>query len=90
MDLYDKFKFITNFGFTVVHHIHTTVNLWDAEYVKECIQKIVDWSQETAYPIDGVVFKYANCEFGRALGEQLIILEMLWHINFMMKHIKLI
>ena len=69
MSLYDKFKFITDFGFTVVHHIHTTVSLWDAEYVKECIQKIVDWSQETAYPIDGVVFKYANCEFGRALGE---------------------
>lgn len=38
-------------------------------HVEECIDKIKHASVDFKYPIDGVVFKFNNIEYGRSLGE---------------------
>ena len=56
---------LTKFGFTVVPFIcpYGNMTLQDIE------EKLKNKAQELSYPIDGLVFKFDNIEYGKSLGE---------------------
>lgn len=67
-------------GLDFVPNLTTKLHILQTEYyftcvpfaighVAECIDKIQHAAVEFGYPIDGVVFKFNNVEYGRTLGE---------------------
>ena len=67
-------------GLDFVPNLTTKLSILQSEYyftcvpfaighVAECIDKIQHAAVEFGYPIDGVVFKFNNVEYGRTLGE---------------------
>lgn len=62
--LTERFQKMKSFGFTIVPHIRSSVDL-----IADLPQVIMSLSQAMSFPIDGVVFKFNNIEYGRSLGE---------------------
>jgi len=60
--LSSKFIQLENFGFSIVPHV-----LYESP--NEAVQKIKEKATEKGYPIDGVVFKFDDTEYGETLGE---------------------
>lgn len=64
-----KLQFLVPLGFTVVpYHTHKGDFMNDA-IMEVFIEDMVMLAKRYSYPIDGIVFKYADCEYGRSLGE---------------------
>ena len=66
-DLGQKLSLISPFGFTVVPYIYMKEP--SEKDCNEAVEKIKEIATERHYPIDGVVFKFSNCAYGRSLGE---------------------
>lgn len=65
----EKLEYIRPFGFIIVPYMVRTTNLFDESVLNVMIDGMKLSAAELSYPIDGTVFKYTNCEFGRSLGE---------------------
>ena len=68
--LYDRFEEIYYFGFDVVPYMQ----VWrdeptTYEFLEEKIHEFRGYAQELNYPIDGIVFKFDDIPFSKALGE---------------------
>ena len=63
----DKLEFLRDFKFTIVPYIKNVKNTIDD--LNRSLKYIMFSSEEERYPIDGIVFKFNNCEYGRSLGE---------------------
>ena len=64
-----KLSLLATFGFTIVpYHVHKGEFMND-KIMEVFINDMTIMAKEYSYPIDGVVFKYADCEYGRSLGE---------------------
>ena len=53
---------LEDFGFSIVPHVL-------CKNPNEAVQKIKEKAKEKGYPIDGVVFKFNDTEYGKTLGE---------------------
>lgn len=51
---------IKRLGFTVVP--------WDLRAIEDASKYLVEQAEKLKYPIDGLVFKFDNCEYGKSLG----------------------
>ncbi len=63
LTLFDKFGDLQKLGFTVVEGIRL-----HNQITEENIKYLTDIAQELGYPIDGLVFKFDNIEYGKSLG----------------------
>lgn len=63
LTLFDKFNDLKKLGFTVV--INTRLH---GAVTEENITYLTKFAQELGYPIDGIVFKFDNIEYGKTLG----------------------
>lgn len=61
--LSERFAVLQSFGFTVVPHMLSTIDL-----IADLPHAILSISQAMSLPIDGVVFKFNDIEYGRSLG----------------------
>lgn len=59
--LSQKLQGLKTMGFTVVP--------WTSGDAGECIDEMTQCAEELGYPIDGIVFKYNNCEYYNSLGQ---------------------
>ena len=66
--LAEKLRNLRYMAFTVVPFIRTPP-LLKVEHVEAFIKDIQWMAEECSYPIDGAVFKFNDCEYGRSLGE---------------------
>ena len=64
--LSQKLDILDSFGFTTVPRSLSAGNFADYDLTIDIIQKV---SKEKSYPIDGIVFKFDDCAYGRSLGE---------------------
>ena len=60
-NLVDKFAILKEYGFTIVPFL-----LID---IKTAINDLVATAKKLHYPIDGIVFKFNDCEYGKSLGQ---------------------
>lgn len=60
-----KFDYLKDFGFEIVPYISLNGNFADYNSVINELQMIA----KNIYPIDGIVFKFNDCAYGRSLGE---------------------
>ena len=60
-----KFQLAKEQGFSVVPHL---VSCFDTLTINERIRRTQMVAQQKGYPIDGVVFKFDDIEYGRSLG----------------------
>ncbi len=67
-DLCQKLNDLGKIGFTIVPYI-TIDPLDDNKNYEEKINVLKDKAKEFNYPIDGIVFKFDNIEYGKSLGE---------------------
>lgn len=66
--LSNKYVILHELGFLTAPHILSTDNTITEENVNKCIDLITQQCKESGYPIDGLVFKYDNCELYDSLG----------------------
>ena len=66
--LAEKLRNLRYMSFTVVPFIRTPPLLKE-EHVEAFIKDIQWMAEECSYPIDGAVFKFNDCEYGKSLGE---------------------
>ena len=64
--LSEKLVELDNLGFNGVPYFVLPNNSLDT--IKYGIEGIKDFAKELSYPIDGIVFKYDNCEYYQSLG----------------------
>lgn len=64
-----KLKTLATFGFTIVPFFIHSGDLLKEEIMEVFINDMKKQSELLSYPTDGVVIKFADCEFGRSLGE---------------------
>lgn len=64
-----KLELLRPFGFTIVPFVPLTGQAVNQVNIEHVIDAIRDTAKMYSYPIDGVVFKFADCEYGRSLGE---------------------
>ena len=64
-----KLNTLATFGFTTVPFFIHSGDLLKEEIMEVFINDMKKLSELLSYPIDGVVIKFADCEFGRSLGE---------------------
>ena len=69
LSLYEKFEYIRPFGFTIVPYCCHNTNFLTEKVLDVFINDMKEEATKASYPIDGVVFKFNNCGFSRALGE---------------------
>ena len=64
-----KLEMLSTFGFVVVPYCHCSGALISSEKVLDAyIEDIKAEAYNNYYPIDGVVFKFSDCGYGRSLG----------------------
>ena len=81
----ENLKLLWKLGFRVVPHIKDS--FMSTEDKIEFLKSI---AENFYYPIDGIVFKFDDIEYGNHLVAQSITLKTLLLISFMMKVMKLI
>ena len=64
-----KLNWISSFGFTIVPYTAFNGSMINNIICENIINDIKTVSEQNGYPIDGVVFKFADCAYGRSLGE---------------------
>lgn len=64
-----KLSLLEEFGFTVVPSIEFLGLLCSNDTYEGHIEELKNKAAELGYPIDGIVFKFADCAYGRAQGE---------------------
>ncbi len=64
-----KLSYLTPFGFTVVPFTTANGAMCNENLYNTIIESIQRSAAVNSYPIDGVVFKFADCAYGRSLGE---------------------
>ena len=64
-----KLEYLRPFGFTIVPYIGAVSGITCSEkQYDDFIYEIQLQAKENGYPIDGAVFKFADCAYGRSLG----------------------
>ena len=66
--LSDKLFELNKLGFLFVPYIPLLKDMIDIDHIKHSIILLKDNAKEFSYPIDGIVFKYDNCEYYQSLG----------------------
>ena len=64
-----KLNYLIPFGFIVVPYICANGMFGSDNFYSDTITDIQNIAKDKSYPIDGVVFKFADCAYGRSLGE---------------------
>ena len=62
-----SFNMLKSLGFLVVPHFIIDLKNKDDEYLKDIVDVLQEENQK--YPIDGIVFKFNDVEYGRSLGQ---------------------
>ena len=67
----EKLNYIFKFGFTIVPYIKAPALDADGNVVEldVIVEHLTYQAKELTFPIDGIVFKFNNCSYGRSLGE---------------------
>ena len=63
-----KLNYLAPFGFTIVPYISFHGTSLTERILNVYIQDIQNLAKKASYPIDGVVFKFNDCAYGRSLG----------------------
>ena len=63
-----KLNYLAPFGFTIVPYISFHGTSLTERILNVYIQDIQNLAKKAGYPIDGVVFKFNDCAYGRSLG----------------------
>lgn len=66
--LSNKLISLNELGFIFVPNIPLMKDMIDIKHIQHVIYLIKDIAKEFKYPIDGLVFKYDNCEYYQSLG----------------------
>lgn len=68
--LSQKLEMIYNFGFTITPYVAGPAFYADDTMVEldMFVEQITQHAQAAGFPIDGIVFKFDNCAYGRSLG----------------------
>ena len=66
--LSSKLISLNELGFISVPNIPLLKDMINIDYIKHVIYLIKDVAKEFKYPIDGLVFKYDNCDYYQSLG----------------------
>ena len=64
-----KLEMLRPFGFTIVPYETLTGAVMTTSLIEEVIKGVQEEAKLYGYPIDGAVFKFADCAYGRSLGE---------------------
>ena len=64
-----KLEMLRPFGFTIVPYETLTGAVMTTSLIEEIIKGVQKEAKLYGYPIDGAVFKFADCAYGRSLGE---------------------
>lgn len=69
--LNEKLNYLDAFGFTVVPYVGLPAKFVDDGDVSldDAVDHLTEYAKHYEYPIDGIVFKFNDCEYGRSLGE---------------------
>jgi len=62
--LSEKLLLLDQFGFIFVPYVIISESI----HVHHAIELLQKWAKDEEYPIDGIVFKYDNCEYYQSLG----------------------
>ena len=67
----EKLNYIFQFGFTTVPYVGAPAYDADGNVVDmgDIVEHLTYQAKELSFPIDGIVFKFNNCSYGRSLGE---------------------
>ena len=67
----EKLNYIFQFGFTTVPYVGAPAYDADGSIVDmdDIVEHLTYQAKELSFPIDGIVFKFNNCSYGRSLGE---------------------
>lgn len=67
----EKLNYIFKFGFTTVPYVEAPALDADGNVVEldDIVEHLTYQAKELTFPIDGIVFKFNNCSYGRSLGE---------------------
>lgn len=67
----EKLNYIFHFGFTTVPYVGAPAYDADGNVVDidDIVEHLTYQAKELSFPIDGIVFKFNNCAYGRSLGE---------------------
>ena len=63
-----KLNMLQTFGFEVVPFYSFSGMMTDKKVITTAIEDIKTKANKNSYPIDGVVFKFSDCAYGRSLG----------------------
>ena len=66
--LSEKLIKLDSWGFDFVPFVPLLKDMIDIDYIKHSIMLLKETAKEFKYPIDGIVFKYDNCEYYQSLG----------------------
>ena len=66
--LSSKMLTLSEFGFIFVPYLSLLKDMIDISHIHHVIYLIQELAKEFSYPIDGIVFKYDNCEYYQSLG----------------------
>ena len=66
--LTEKLYILNTLGFKIVPYIPILNDMINLEQIHHIIYLIKDMVKEFSYPIDGLVFKFNNCEYYQSLG----------------------
>lgn len=66
--LSSKMLTLSEFGFIFVPYLSLLKGMIDINHIHHAIYLIQEIAKEFSYPIDGIVFKYDNCEYYQSLG----------------------
>ena len=67
----DKLNYISNFGFWSVPKVVAPAQDADGNNIEiaDIVEHLTYQAKELGFPVDGIVFKFNNCAYGRSLGE---------------------
>lgn len=67
----EKLNYIFQFGFTTVPYVGAPAYDADGSIIDmdDIVEHLTYQAKELNFPIDGIVFKFNNCSYGRSLGE---------------------
>ena len=66
--LNEKLYTLNKYGFIFVPYLLLLKDMIDINHIHHAIYLIQEMAKEFSYPIDGIVFKYDNCEYYQSLG----------------------
>ena len=66
--LTEKLYLLDTWGFLFVPYLALPESIIDESHIHHAIQLLQTTAKEFEYPIDGLVFKYDNCEYYQSLG----------------------